>query len=356
MNDLKFALRQLLKCRSFVTVAVLTLVSPIGDCAARGQTHTIRAATLPSAREVLDRYVRAVGGREQWLKLRFAHLTGDFESEELGFSGPLELWTAAPNRHAARIGLERYGQVLQGFDGKRGWVLEPQQDIRFIEGSDLERLREEADFRAQLHEPASFARIETTAQLSWEERVCYQLHFVTKSGRAFAKFFDRENGLLLGRRDPDGAMTIYRDHRSFEGLKMPTLELKSAGGLRRQTIQISSVEFAPIKGRVFDYRRYEPHVERKLFPIAHKNGVGKADAADEIILKEMASIGIPGLAIAVIQRGQLVKAEGYGFADIEARRPVTPATVFQLCSLTKSFTALSVAWLAEEAKVSLDDP
>ena len=358
MNDLKFAFRRLLKNPGFTTVAVITLALAVSVGSASAQTDASRAGSLPSARAVLDRYIEAIGGREQLLRLKFAHLTGRFDSVELGYGGPLEVWTAAPSKRLAQIDLEGYGQVLQGFDGKSGWILEPQQDMRFLDGADLDRLREDADFRAQLHESAAFSRLETVGQVLWDERPCYELRLTTKSGRECGKFFDVETGLLLGMktREAVNETTIYRDYRTFAGLRIPTVELKSSGGLLRQTIRICSADFARIENRLFDYRRHEPRLDRKLFPEPHKNSAEQADAADEIVLQGMARVGIPGLALAVVRRGELVKAEGYGLADIEAKQLVTPTTVFQLCSVTKSFTALAVTLLAQDGKLNLDDP
>jgi len=46
---------------------------------------------------------------------------------------------------------------------------------------------------------------------------------------------------------------------------------------------------------------------------------------------------------------------GYGYADIDGRKPVTPHTVFGLASLTKTFTALTLLWLVDRGMVRLDD-
>ena len=64
---------------------------------------------------------------------------------------------------------------------------------------------------------------------------------------------------------------------------------------------------------------------------------------------------IPGIGLAVVLNGHVVKAKGYGFANIELRTPVTPATVFEAGSLTKQFAAAAILLLAEEGKLSLDD-
>jgi len=64
---------------------------------------------------------------------------------------------------------------------------------------------------------------------------------------------------------------------------------------------------------------------------------------------------IPGLALAVMRDGQIIKAQGYGLSNIELNAPASPQTVFQSGSVGKQFTATGVMMLVEEGKVGLDD-
>ncbi|TAH38006.1 MAG: hypothetical protein EYC70_05115 [Planctomycetota bacterium] len=65
---------------------------------------------------------------------------------------------------------------------------------------------------------------------------------------------------------------------------------------------------------------------------------------------------VPGLAIAVVKDDQVIFAKGFGLADIEQQRPVTPDTLFAIGSSTKAFTATLVAMLVDEGKLAWDDP
>jgi CubicO group peptidase (beta-lactamase class C family) len=60
--------------------------------------------------------------------------------------------------------------------------------------------------------------------------------------------------------------------------------------------------------------------------------------------------------VVVTRGGQTIYTAGRGLADVEARRPITPQTVFRLGSITKQFTAALVLQLVAEGKISLDDP
>jgi CubicO group peptidase (beta-lactamase class C family) len=64
----------------------------------------------------------------------------------------------------------------------------------------------------------------------------------------------------------------------------------------------------------------------------------------------------PGAAVIVVDDGKVVYASGQGLADVQAKRPITPATVFRLGSITKQFTSAVILQLVEEGKLSLSDP
>lgn len=77
---------------------------------------------------------------------------------------------------------------------------------------------------------------------------------------------------------------------------------------------------------------------------------------DAYVRGEIEREGIPGLALGVYRDGRIVKAEGYGLANLEWNVPVKADTVFQSGSVGKQFTATAVMMLVEEGKVGLDDP
>jgi CubicO group peptidase (beta-lactamase class C family) len=64
---------------------------------------------------------------------------------------------------------------------------------------------------------------------------------------------------------------------------------------------------------------------------------------------------IPGLSMAVVRNGEIVKARGYGLANVELNVPAKPETVYQSGSMGKQFTATAVMMLVEEGKIALDD-
>ncbi|HMH81277.1 MAG TPA: serine hydrolase domain-containing protein [Gemmatimonadales bacterium] len=66
--------------------------------------------------------------------------------------------------------------------------------------------------------------------------------------------------------------------------------------------------------------------------------------------------GIPGLQVAVAVDGRLVWSEGFGYADLQRRRPVTRETQFRIGSVSKPLTATAVALRYQQGTLDLDAP
>lgn len=81
----------------------------------------------------------------------------------------------------------------------------------------------------------------------------------------------------------------------------------------------------------------------------------QADAIDDYIRAQMTWLRIPGLSLAVIKNGKVVRAKGYGLANIETNTAATPQTVYKIGSVSKQFLAAGVLCLVQDGKLALDD-
>jgi CubicO group peptidase (beta-lactamase class C family) len=86
-----------------------------------------------------------------------------------------------------------------------------------------------------------------------------------------------------------------------------------------------------------------------------KRGEPSSAQVDAAVEAQRKAQKIPGVSVAVCRDGKLVKASGYGLANVELAVPVTPETIFQTGSVGKQFTSMTVMMLAEEGKIGLDD-
>ncbi len=99
----------------------------------------------------------------------------------------------------------------------------------------------------------------------------------------------------------------------------------------------------------------DPHIsriERGLLPAAVIHG----QSLPEIKLSDrMKYYNVPGVSIAVFDKGQIMWARGYGFADVSASKRVTRDTLFQAASISKSITAFAALRLVQQGKLNLDE-
>jgi D-alanyl-D-alanine carboxypeptidase len=69
----------------------------------------------------------------------------------------------------------------------------------------------------------------------------------------------------------------------------------------------------------------------------------------------MARQRIPGLSLAVLKEGKVIKTAAYGYANIELQAPATVETLYGLGSISKTFTAAAIMLLVENGQLGLDD-
>lgn len=82
----------------------------------------------------------------------------------------------------------------------------------------------------------------------------------------------------------------------------------------------------------------------------------QADEIDDLVGAQIKKRNIPGLSLAVLRNGRVIKAAGYGLANIELNVPATKDTVYEIGSISKQFASEAVMLLVEDGKLALDDP
>ena len=89
----------------------------------------------------------------------------------------------------------------------------------------------------------------------------------------------------------------------------------------------------------------------------HATGIAdpKLVAFDALMTSFLLEHQLPGAALAVTKDGRLVYARGFGYADVEARTPVQPQSLFRIASISKPFTAVAVLQLVDAGKLRIED-
>ena len=88
-------------------------------------------------------------------------------------------------------------------------------------------------------------------------------------------------------------------------------------------------------------------------PLRFPDAVREARA---LVQQDWTTKGYPGIAIAASVDGQTIWSEGFGYADLEHRVPMTSSIKFRVGSIAKPLTAAAVATLHDEGRLDLDVP
>ena len=217
------------------------------------------AEKLPVATEIIDRHVKAIGGREAVLSHSSSHATGTFGVPAAGISGTVEVYAAAkPNRMLMRINIPGLGEVLEGFDGTNAWSLSPMTGPAVHQGKQLEERRFDSDYYGELKAADRYESMTTLEKTTLDGRPVYKLRLVRKGGGEDIEFYDVETGLKAGstntRETPMGtitATTIETDYKKFGNMLVPTTIKQSGMGVE-QVMTITAVEFDAVDAKVFD--------------------------------------------------------------------------------------------------------
>jgi serine beta-lactamase-like protein LACTB, mitochondrial len=82
----------------------------------------------------------------------------------------------------------------------------------------------------------------------------------------------------------------------------------------------------------------------------------QVSAIDSLVTSYLSDHHVPGMSVAVIDRGHLILTQGYGLADVENNVPASADTIYRVASISKSITATAAMKLVEAGKLDLDAP
>lgn len=183
---------------------------------------------LPSAKEVVDKYVKAIGGRDALLKYKSRVESGTIELSSMGLKGTFETSSRSDNRVVTRITLEGLGDILEGFDGTVAWSSDPVQGSRVKEGKELEQTKRISNFSRDANLEKMYSSITVKGIEKVADRDTYVVVGSTEGFPDELMYFDAENGFMV-RVDrivmaPGGqqATTAFlEDYREVGGIKTP---------------------------------------------------------------------------------------------------------------------------------------
>jgi len=93
-----------------------------------------------------------------------------------------------------------------------------------------------------------------------------------------------------------------------------------------------------------------------IFLLKFSIGFSQSDSIDVFLESQMLKRNIPGLQLAIIENGAIVKTGNYGLANIQDSISVDSNTIFTINSMTKAFTGVAIMQLVEQGKLDLSAP
>jgi hypothetical protein len=216
-------------------------------------------AALPSARQVIDRHIAAVGGRAAILARTSSHAAGTVSIPSAGMTGSIDVFAAKPDKSLLRMTIGGIGAIEEGFNGTIGWSLSPMTGPALVQGKELEQKRFESNFFSDLRPDEQYASMTTVEKTDFEGRPCFKVRLIRRgSGSEDFEFYDVATGLKAGgistRETPMGQITstsVESNYRKFGPLLQPTTIKATAMGLQ-QVITIASVEYDNVDPAVFE--------------------------------------------------------------------------------------------------------
>ncbi len=186
------------------------------------------AAALPSVDQILDKYVQAIGGKAAIEKLTSRFQKGSFEIAAFGASGTAEIYEKAPNKTVAVINIAGFGVVQEGFDGKVGWAVDPQNGLREKSGAELASAKLDAEFLKPIKLKLLYPKIVVKGKDKVGDKEVYVVEATPVESSAETWYFDTQSGLMLrqdaDREGPQGKQSIQvflDNYKEVDGVKVP---------------------------------------------------------------------------------------------------------------------------------------
>jgi carboxyl-terminal processing protease len=197
-----------------------------------------RASTFrstPQADLLMERYIKAVGGREALERLKSRVSVGVCTYPFQGLSGKVVIYEEAPDKRSMQIEIPNLGMTKVVFDGKRGWTQNSLMGFYEYKGPMLSTFRREFDFYKITKYKELYSEIIYKGAFDSSEGKVEVLEVVATDGLRDELHFDAKTGLLVY-----GGGEKLSDYRQVGEVKIPFLQTILVGGIEIK-IQLEQV-------------------------------------------------------------------------------------------------------------------
>lgn len=255
----------------FAVIAASTALSFAAFAQAPDNGAQKPAAGTPTADQILDRYVTAIGGEAAWHKLNSRIAKGTIEIPAMSLSGTVESHEKAPSSMLVVVNLG--GATFErGCDGTTSWADDPQNGLRTETGAEADDSKRQSDFYHQVNMRKYYSKWNLSGTEKIGDHDAFALEATSIAGDVDKLYFDPQSGLLVRAittiHTPQGAMVIQSDlsdYRDTDGIKLPfTVHQSSAQS-------DYTLKFTEVKHNVqlADSQFAKPATEPAAQPAAH---------------------------------------------------------------------------------------
>ncbi len=329
-----------------LTTASLFLITLIA-CQDSGQT----------AQQILEKMIKAQGGRKAAEGIKDMTGSGTIEMAAQGLSGPFTIYKKEPDK--IRVDVEVMRRVFsRAYDGKTGWGTNPQTGvIEEMSGQQLADIKREAMPIVSILNPEQYGitfaykgkeEIEGKEYFALEETYAdgFKLKFYLDS-KTYLIF--KVKGKTSGPQGGDVEFEQFQsDYKKVNGLLLAHSTVTYSSGKETQKITLEEVIC-------------NTGLEDSLFKMPQKAGQPDRLSVSEFVreldsyLETNTEKDLFSGVVLFAREGKPIFKKAYGMADRESNIPNQENTKFCIGSMGKMFTAVSIAQLVEQGKLSYDD-
>lgn len=208
---------------------------------AAGLAPASARADTPSAEEVFERFVRAVGGEEAFRSIKARIVEGVLENRRSNYYGRITEYRQAPNKAVLDFEMPGVSSATTGFDGTTAWSRDL-SGARIVEGEESLAVRESADFSIELGWRSRFTNLRAEGLVDFEGKQAFKVNATAATnGVEQSIYFDPSTWLLVGfdsagrkatqpgGRDEPPARLIISEYKDFGSVKYATRFVQRRG-------------------------------------------------------------------------------------------------------------------------------
>jgi len=222
-----------------LTLAVFTIAAATG----------LAQETLPSAANVLDRYLEATGGKAAWETLRTEARKGTYELPAAGVKMSMAVWRALPNRSYVLMEAPGLGRIEEGTDGVTVWNRSTTQGPRIKQGGERETSLLAAILNSDLRWREFYPQAVTSGIEEVDGQPCYRVDLGSVGVARQVRFYSKQTGLLVkniltvtGATGEVTTETFPDDYRKVNGVLVPFKTRTKVLG-QETVLTVESLEF-----------------------------------------------------------------------------------------------------------------